>query len=94
MIIENSLATLVACHVADFNIRVIDGYSPGQWEANACIVILAYWRIGIVESTKLASSEFELLTVTIDSSPTVFAFTACFVPARSPLFPVCQRVAF
>ena len=52
MIIENSLATLVACHVADFNIRVIDGYSPGQWEANACIVILAYWRIGIVESTK------------------------------------------
>ncbi len=52
MIIENSLAALVAGHIANFNIRVIDSYSSGQWETNACIVILAYWRIGIVESTK------------------------------------------
>lgn len=50
MIVEYSLAALVAGHVADFNIRVIDSYSPSQWEANACIVILAHWRTGVVKS--------------------------------------------
>lgn len=48
MIVEYSLAALVAGHVADFNIRVIDSYSPSQWEANACIVILAHWRTGLL----------------------------------------------